>query len=188
MPFNRVEENVPIYRDQVYAIPVIPVDGDDDDANNHDDYDDDDGEGQSGGIEEEEAQGEEQEQEQQVAQPPAQQNIAIEDDLLVRDDNDPDEQWIDELNPDHFITHLPKCRQCEICNRAKCFAIPHRRLENQSAERQAEHELQEPAEFLDKVLVDHAIFGKRSHGRNGQNASFKVFDVQRCYSELSFKF
>jgi hypothetical protein len=82
-----------------------------------------------------------------------------------------------EIPADHWLTHLPKHRDCEVCQRAKCFSTPRRRLSAQSAERQAEAADAAPEEYLDLVYVDHAIFGDGHRGRGGETCSLRAQDA-----------
>ena len=82
-----------------------------------------------------------------------------------------------QLPADHWLTHLPKSRFCEVCRRAKCFSTPRRRLAAQSADRRAEEADRAPKEYLDRVYVDHAIFGEGHRGRGGENCSLRVLDA-----------
>ena len=54
------------------------------------------------------------------------------------DPEEPDsDEWVSTLEPNHFLTHLPKSRKCNTCLQAKMNATPHRRKENQSAHMQS---------------------------------------------------
>ena len=45
---------------------------------------------------------------------------------------DEDGDWVDDLPPMHFLTHIPKSQKCNVCLRAKLLSAPHRRRQNQS--------------------------------------------------------
>ena len=51
---------------------------------------------------------------------------------------------MNELEPGHFLTHLPKSRKCNVCLQAKLTATPHRRRDNQSSNLQEARDQEEP--------------------------------------------
>jgi hypothetical protein len=86
------------------------------------------------------------------------------------------EEWVEDLSEMHALTHLPKCKKCDVCMKTKCFFTPHRKIENQSAERQEAAAQAVPVKFLGRVLLDHAIISKENEGRNHETASLRIID------------
>ena len=91
---------------------------------------------------------------------------AAEPEAVETDDHvetDVPEEWVEDLSEPHALTHLPKCKKCDVCMKTKCFFTPHRKLENQSVERQKAAAMSVSTEFLGRVLLDHAVIGKENH-------------------------
>ena len=69
-----------------------------------------------------------------------------------------EDEWIDFVEPTHFLAHMPKSLACEICCKAKLNFTLHRQLKNQSAEKRMLARDKKATQFLDHVMVDHAIW------------------------------
>ena len=74
-----------------------------------------------------------------------------------KDEGDDDDEWVNELEPGHFLTHLPKSRKCNVCLQAKLTATPHRRRDNQSSNLQEARNQEEPEGPGERIEVDHII-------------------------------
>ena len=70
---------------------------------------------------------------------------------------EPDDTWVDEIEPNHFLTHLPKSRKCNICLQSKLIATPHRRLKHQSQNLREARQAELPEGPLQRIEVDHVI-------------------------------
>ena len=64
---------------------------------------------------------------------------------------------MNDLEPGHFLTHLPKSRKCNVCLQAKLTATPHRRRDNQSSNLQEARDQEEPEGPGERIEVDHII-------------------------------
>ena len=76
-------------------------------------------------------------------------------DLAARTDENSDEEWVDELEPNHFLTRYPKSRKCNICLQAKLTGHYHRRRPNQSQTLQDARNIEEPEGPCQRIAVDH---------------------------------
>ena len=65
-------------------------------------------------------------------------------DSAARIDENSDKEWVDELEPNHFLTHYPKSRKCNICLQAKLTGHYHRRHPNQRQTLQDARNIEEP--------------------------------------------
>ena len=70
-------------------------------------------------------------------------------------DQNSDEEWVDDLEPNHFLTHYPKSRKCNICLQAKLTGFYHRRRPNQSESLQDARNAEEPDGPCQRIAVDH---------------------------------
>ena len=91
------------------------------------------------------------------------------------DDRGDGERWIDELPPNHLMTHLPKSRLCDTCLQAKLYESPHRRRENQRAVLKEARGKEDPKEHLEKIAVDFAIASDLV-GQTGDKAALVLVD------------
>ena len=91
-------------------------------------------------------------------------------------EDDEGEVWVDELDPKHWIAHLPKSNKCNICKQAKLLAKPHRRLANQSANLKDVHEAIAPKAFMERIAIDH-MFAKQHLGVEGEEVVLVCVDL-----------
>ena len=91
------------------------------------------------------------------------------------DDRGEEERWIDELPPNHLMTHLPKSRVCDTCLQAKLYESAHRRRENQRAVLKEARGKEDPKEHLEKIAVDFAIASDLV-GQTGDKAALVLVD------------
>ena len=85
------------------------------------------------------------------------------------------EFWVDDLNPNHLMTHFPKCRTCDTCLQAKLYESPHRRRENQRETLKEIREKEEPEDHLERISVDF-IVASDSVGICGENVALVMVD------------
>ena len=67
------------------------------------------------------------------------------------------ERWIDDLPPNHLMTHLPKSHQCDACLQAKLCEAPRRRRGNQREGLREARDKEKPEKHLEWIAVDFAI-------------------------------
>ena len=70
-------------------------------------------------------------------------------------DQNSDEEWVEDLEPNHFLTHYPKSRKCNVCLQAKLTGFYHRRRPNQSESLQDARNAEEPDGPCQRIAVDH---------------------------------
>ena len=83
--------------------------------------------------------------------------------------------WVDELKPNHLMTHLPKSRSCDTCLQAKLYENPHRRRENQRETLQKARDKEEPSEHMERISADF-IVASDSIGIGGQSDALVLVD------------
>ena len=67
------------------------------------------------------------------------------------------ERWIDDLPPNHLMTHLPKSHQCDACLQAKLCEAPRRRRGNQREGLREARDKEKPEKHLEWIAVDFVI-------------------------------
>ena len=70
---------------------------------------------------------------------------------------EPEDAWVDEIEPNHFLTHLPEPRKCNVCLQSKLIAKPHRRLKHQSQNLRNARQAELPEALMQRREVDHMI-------------------------------
>ena len=86
-----------------------------------------------------------------------------------------EEEWVEELAPNHFLTHLPKCKKCNICLQAKLTSRPHRRRNNQAESLREARDIEEPGGPVERISVDH-LFAYDSPGEGDEVVSLVCRD------------
>ena len=86
-----------------------------------------------------------------------------------------EDEWVDDLPPNHFMTHLPKSKKCDTCLQAKLQVAPHRRRQNQRSSLQEARDVEEPNEHLERISVDH-VFSNDRIGHKGESLALIITD------------
>ena len=86
-----------------------------------------------------------------------------------------EEDWVEELEANHFLTHIPKSRKCDVCLRAKLSRAHHRRRENQRESLREARAIEEPEGPGERIAVDH-MFSYDQPGEDEEVVSFVIRD------------
>ena len=87
------------------------------------------------------------------------------------------EEWADALDQKHFLTHLPKSRNCQVCLQAKLQVRPHRRLAHHAEGIQIAQAVEAPTAFPQKIAIDHLFAPDEETGTNGETVSLVCTDL-----------
>ena len=86
-----------------------------------------------------------------------------------------DGEFVDDLPPNHYLTHLPKSKKCDTCQRAKLYEAPHVRDIHQRETLRDAREAESPTFFLEKVSIDH-IITRSDVGNGGETCTLVIVD------------
>ena len=86
-----------------------------------------------------------------------------------------DEIWVENLPPNHLLTHLPKSHLCDTCRQAKLHEAPHRRRGNQREVLRLAREAEDPTAPLERIAVDFVI-ARDLVGQTGDKVALVLVD------------
>ena len=86
-----------------------------------------------------------------------------------------EDEWVDDLPPNHFMTHLPKSKKCDTRLQAKLQVAPHCRRHNRRSSLREARDVEEPNEHLERLSVDH-VFSNDRIGHKGESLALIITD------------
>ena len=108
-------------------------------------------------------------------------DVVVDVDLDV--DLESDEEFVDDLPPNHYLTHLPESKKCDTCQRAKLYEAPHVRDIHQRETLRDARKAESPMFFLEKLSIDHII--TRSDVGNGGETCTRTLVIVDQFSGMT---
>ena len=100
-------------------------------------------------------------------------DVVVDVDLDV--DLESDEEFVDDLPPNQYLTHLPESKKCDTCQRAKLYEAPHVRDIHQRETLRDARKAESPMFFMEKLSIDH-IITRCDVGNGGETCTLVIVD------------